>query len=512
MGFNTVMANRLLTEAGISPITMIQLLPVAACICDVSNRVIYGNDAAVLLLGITPPASGIIFPKNTADEQVPVSYTWQEAVPRPGLSAILVSGNATPLRDHQGTAIGWLHYLQDIPGIKLPGSEVRTGHTTHLNEKLLQSEERYYKMIEEVEDYAILLLDSAGVIQNWNKGAEKIKGYQESEIIGSHFSVFYLPEDRNRKLPEKLIAEAIRTGKAVQEGWRMRKNGTRFWGSIVITALHDAERNVIGFSKVTRDLTEKKLSEDRIRQYASELEFQNRELEQFAYAAAHDMKEPLRKIQFYSNYISDHAAEALPAKEREYLNRSINAASRMQGLIDDLLTYSRASSQLKEMEDTDLNAMVNEVLLTHSETIDKLEAIIEVGPLPVMRIIPFQFIQLFDNLISNALKYHHPERTPRIIINAEQMYIPAGEEVNEVLEGACYKISVSDNGLGFEPRHAEKIFDVFQRLHNRPEITGTGIGLAICKKIVLNHRGQIRAHGVPEEGAIFEIYIPCQQG
>lgn len=506
-GFNMEVANKLFADAGISPVTMIQLLPVAVCVCDVANSIIYCNDPAVLLLGKTPEPGEVIFPGNISSAHKPVSYNWQEVIPRPGQSAILIHGTATPLKDGQGVVTGWLHYLQEVPGTLVQETSVRPGQTAHLDEKLKQSEERYYKMIEEVEDYAILLMDRSGIIQNWNKGAEKIKGYHESEIIGRHFSVFYLPEDRNRKLPEKLIDEAIRTGKAVQEGWRMRKNGTRFWGSIVITALHDTEHNVIGFSKVTRDLTEKKLSEDRIRQYASELEFQNRELEQFAYAAAHDMKEPLRKIQFYSNYIFDNAADALPVRERDYLSRTINAASRMQGLIDDLLTYSKASSQSKDMEETNLNVIVSDVLQAHSETIEKLKAIIEVGPLPVMRIIPFQFSQLFDNLISNALKYHHPQRTPRIVINAEKMHMPAGEEQDE----SCYKISVSDNGLGFQPDHAEKIFDVFQRLHNSPEITGTGIGLAICKKIVLNHRGQIRAHGIPAEGAIFDIYIPCQQ-
>src|SRR5580704_355085 len=124
------------------------------------------------------------------------------------------------------------------------------------NDELRKSEERYHKMIEEVEDYAILMLNREGIVQNWNKGAEKIKGYKESEIVGKSFRLFYLPEDREKKLPEKLIEEAVRNGKAIHEGWRMRKDGSKFWGSIVITALHDEERNVIGFSKVTRDLTE----------------------------------------------------------------------------------------------------------------------------------------------------------------------------------------------------------------------------------------------------------------
>jgi PAS domain S-box-containing protein len=348
------------------------------------------------------------------------------------------------------------------------------------------------------------------VIQNWNKGAEKIKGYHESEIVGRHFSVFYLPEDRERLLPERLITEATRTGKAVQEGWRVRKNGSRFWGSIVITALHDVDHNVVGFSKVTRDLTEKKIAEDKIRQYANELEFQNRELEQFAYAAAHDMKEPLRKIQFYNSYIFDNAGQQLPEKSLEYLSRSINAASRMKGLIDDLLTYSKASSFSQEMLETDLNVIINDMVTSHHDTIEKNNAIIEVGDLPILSVIPFQFNQLFDNLLGNALKYRHPERQPYITISAEKSTIPPDERTTDLSQNCYYKFSVADNGIGFEQEYADKLFELFQRLHVKPGVTGSGIGLAICKKIVSNHHGVIRAYGNPGVGARFDIYIPCE--
>jgi PAS domain S-box-containing protein len=512
---NIAAVETLLTKAGISPTDIIQLLPVAAYICDADNGFLYCNEYGVQLLGRRPAVKEVFFKNHTGT--IPQSETslmpddWQDIIQRPDQSTLVVKGSTRALKDVDGKLVAWLHCLRQVPKAVIPHTDKRMFSDADVNVELKRSEERYYKMIEEVEDYAILVMDRSGIIQNWNKGAEKIKGYHESEIIGQHFSLFYLPEDRDRKLPEKLIAEAIRTGKAVQEGWRMRKNGTRFWGSIVITALHDADQNVIGFSKVTRDLTEKKIAEDRIRQYSSELEFQNMELEQFAYAAAHDMKEPLRKVQFYNNYIFDNAAEGLPDKAREYLSRSINAASRMQGLIDDLLTYSKASSQSKETESTDLTTIVSEVLQGHNDTIEKTGAIIDVGPLPVMDIIPFQFSQLFDNLIGNALKYHHPERTPHITITAVKTQLHVGTDLKEGLDIPGYMIAVSDNGLGFDPDHAEKIFDVFQRLHTRSDIAGTGIGLAICKKIVLNHRGLIKARGIPGEGAVFEVYIPCQQ-
>ncbi|WP_346317603.1 PAS domain S-box protein [Chitinophaga sp. YIM B06452] len=385
-------------------------------------------------------------------------------------------------------------------------AEEQTEELLRRNMELKKSEERYHKMIEEVEDYAILLMSREGLILNWNKGAEKIKGYREDEIIGKHFSIFYLPEDREQLLPWKLMAAAETYGKAMQEGWRVRKNGTRFWGSIVITALHNDMGDIIGFSKVTRDLTEKKNAEDKIRKYAAELEFQNRELEQFAYAAAHDMKEPLRKIRFYNNYIIENSAH-LPEKMQEFLQRSIGAAARMQQLIDDLLTYSKASSFSQDLTLVNLNDIVSTVLLAHHDSIERTGAVIECGQLPVIKAMPYQFNQLFENLISNSLKYYHPEREPRIRIAAS--LVPGSElkDIKEV-EGTYHKITVTDNGIGFDTSYSGKIFDLFQRLHDDPNYSGTGIGLAICKKIVQNHQGFIRASSLPHEGAEFAVYIP----
>src|SRR6185312_15052517 len=172
-------------------------------------------------------------------------------------------------------------------------------------------------------------LDRDGIVQNWNKGAERIKGYTEEEIVGKNFRIFYLPEDGEKKLPEQLMEQAVREGKALHEGWRLRKDGMRFWGSIVITTLYDEQGQIMGFSKVTRDLTDIKAATDQIKEYARELEFQNKELQQFAYAAAHDLKEPLRKVQFYLSAIVETLAEKIPDKEKTYLNNSVSSAERM---------------------------------------------------------------------------------------------------------------------------------------------------------------------------------------
>ena len=379
------------------------------------------------------------------------------------------------------------------------------------SEELRQSEERFHQMIAEVEDYAILLLDKNGIIQNWNKGAEKIKGYKAEEIIGKSFQIFYPKEAKENNKPDKLLRQAIDTGKSTDEGWRVRKNGTRFWSSTTITALHDQNNNVIGFTKVTRDLTERKKAEDKLYKYAKQLEEKNeelkrtnKELESFNYVASHDLQEPLRKIQVFSNAILSSEMNALSEKGKEYFIRMNSAANRMKRLIEDLLIFSRTTVTNAVFEYCDLNIMLEEVLSTLKFSIDETNAIIESEKLPVAYIIPFQFRQVFQNLISNSIKYRKPGIAPHIKITAKKVR----EKINSQPENDYIKLTFSDNGIGFEQQHAEKIFELFQRLHTKEEYPGTGIGLAICKKIIQNHHAYILAKGEMNVGATFEIYLP----
>ena len=370
------------------------------------------------------------------------------------------------------------------------------------------AEEQYHKMVAEVEDYAILMLDRRGIIRNWNKGAEKIKGYKEEEIVGKHFRIFYAKEDREAGLPERLVDEATRKGKAIHEGWRVRKDGTTFWGSIVITALHDRDGRVMGFSKVTRDLTARKLAEDKLVRYARQLETQNKELQQFAYVAAHDMKEPLRKVRFYYSAIMDEGVRALSERQRAYLERSAEAARRMQGLIEDLLAFSRVAEPVSQLEAVDLNAVVAEVSAFYQDTLAELNGSIVVSDLPVIQGIPFQVRQLFVNLFGNAIKYRQQGRPLRIEVSGSVVASPGLAQAKQYLPARYLRVTVKDNGMGFDAEHSEKIFDMFERLHGRDAYEGTGIGLSICRKIMENHRGLIRAEGCPGEGAVFEAFFP----
>jgi PAS domain S-box-containing protein len=362
-------------------------------------------------------------------------------------------------------------------------------------------------MISEVQDYAIILLDANGVIENWNAGAESIKGYKAKEVIGKKFELFYTPEDRENGLPAKLLKEARETGKAVQEGWRVRKNGTRFWGTIVITALHNREGEVIGFSKVTRDLTHKKEAEDKLAAYTAELEIQNSELEQFAYVASHDLQEPLRKIQTFTGLIQENIDD--PEFVKTYFEKLDSSAQRMAELVKSLLNYSRLSKQKeKEFERViDLKKIAANVCEDFELLIQEKKAVIVTEALPVIHGNEMQIGQLFSNLIGNALKFSLED--PLVIINCSVVNKSEIPDAPKVLnENKYLELKFVDNGIGFEEQYSKKIFALFQRLHGKQDYAGTGIGLALCKRIVENHNGHIVATGELGKGATFCVYFP----
>jgi len=203
----------------------------------------------------------------------------------------------------------------------------------------------------------------------------------------------------------------------------------------------------------------------------------------------------------------ENASTQLDEKSRDYLGRSINAVKRMTELIEDLLTYSKTTANSESMEDIDLNEVVEEIVLLHKDELEQKHVRIELERLPCIYGVPFQFKQLMANLINNSIKYRHPEREAFIQIRSVEV---RGSQINDKdvePRKKYYQISVQDNGIGFEEEYAEKIFELFQRL-NSSGVKGSGIGLAICKKIMQNHKGFIKASGVPGKGARFDIYIP----
>jgi PAS domain S-box-containing protein len=402
----------------------------------------------------------------------------------------------TALHGDDRNVIGYVKVTRDLTERK------------RVEDSLRMSEERYHQMVAEVQDYAIILLSEDGIVENWNAGAEKIKGYSAAEIVGKRFDLFYTEEDRASGLPDRLLQQARNEGKALQEGWRVRKDGTKFWGTIVITALHDKHNHVIGFSKVTRDLTEKKIAEEQLRAYAAELEIQNRELEQFAYVASHDLQEPLRKIRVFTGLIRENFSDE--AFVQRYLNKLESSAKHMSLLIHSLLNFTRLTRHRHLKETTDLNDVLETVLEDMELLIKEKQAVVTNDPLPTVAGYRVQLEQLFSNLINNSLKFSGA--SPEIRITCS---IAEREDIENLPDTAAedryLSLSFIDNGIGFEQQYNESIFLLFHRLHEKHQFEGTGIGLSLCKKIAENHNGFITAEGRPGNGAQFNVFLPCRQ-
>lgn len=264
----------------------------------------------------------------------------------------------------------------------------------------------------------------------------------------------------------------------------------------------------------TKELKE---SDESLRQKVADLANLNAELEAFVYISSHDLQEPLRKIQNFVTILKHEEQNSLTANAKHYLDSIQNTSERMQGLIDDLLAYSRVKKAPRKFEKIDLNEVMQTVINDLKEVIDEKKATIEIGDLCEARIIPFQFRQLMNNLIGNSLKFSKKNRKPRIVIRSEQASgtklikeLAKGQQVNLSFNTTYCHVSISDNGIGFNTKYKDRIFEIFQRLHEKDKYKGTGIGLAICKRIVENHNGIIIALGNVNKGARFDIYLPAK--
>jgi len=259
---------------------------------------------------------------------------------------------------------------------------------------------------------------------------------------------------------------------------------------------------------IVTDLTEKKNQEKILEDKNNELEHSNIELASFSYSASHDLQEPLRKIQTLASHILQQEGETISPTSKDYFSRISRSAARMQNLIDALLSYSRTNVNEKIFIPTNLTNVIEETKENLQELIEQNNVVIESSALPIVNIIPLQFQQLITNIISNAIKYRKENVNPVIKINAVKVYASALKAEVDSKADQFWKISIADNGIGFEPQYATKIFELFQRLHGKNEYSGTGIGLAICKKIMQNHSGIIIAESEPDKGATFHLYLP----
>ncbi|HYE32565.1 MAG TPA: ATP-binding protein [Methylomirabilota bacterium] len=253
------------------------------------------------------------------------------------------------------------------------------------------------------------------------------------------------------------------------------------------------------------EVMERREAEEQLRATATQLERSNKELQSFAYVASHDLQEPLRKVQAFADRLKLKHEAALDEEGRDYLNRMQSAAKRMQTLIEDLLSFSRVATKVQPFELVDLNKVARDVISDLEVRIQQSQGVVEVGPLCSIQADPTQMRQLIQNLVGNALKFRKPEEPPRVKIESRQQ---ASESAPS--EEIC-RLTITDNGIGFDEKYLDRIFGVFQRLHARSVYEGTGIGLAICRKIVERHGGEITARSIPGVGSSFIVSLPIEQ-
>ncbi len=358
---------------------------------------------------------------------------------------------------------------------------------------------RLGSIVESTHD-AIIGQTLKGQVTSWNNGAEQMFGYSPEESIGQYMP-FLFPPDR---IPEeKDILEKLHNGKQIKnfETIRRRKDGQEIPVSLTISPIIDRWGNVIGASKIARDISQQKELENllaiqnlTLASHAAYLKQSNEDLEQFAYIASHDLQEPLRTIHGFTQLLAERYKDQLDDQGKEFIGFVTDGANRMQTLIQDLLKYSRIQAQ--ELNTVLVNGedVLHEILEHLRMVIEDKQASITHDPLPIIQTDRSHFQHLLQNLITNAIKFHGP-KPPRIHLSAQQ-------GVNEWL------FSVQDNGIGMESEYFERIFLPFKRLHTREEYQGTGIGLAICKKIVERRGGRIWVESESGIGAKFSFTIP----
>jgi len=359
-------------------------------------------------------------------------------------------------------------------------------------EHLAQMEGRYRGLLEAAPD-AMVVVDQGGEIVLLNVQAEKQFGYRRDELVGQKMKSL-IPEG----FAERLTADALRSAEdalAQQIGTGIELNGRRKDGSefpieIMLSPLESAEGVLV--TAAIRDITKRKKAEANLLQKVEELNRSNEELEQFAYIASHDLQEPLRMVASYTQLLSKRYKGKLDSDADEFIAFAVDGASRMQRLIQDLLAYSRVGTKGNDLRDTSSEEALEQALINLRGAIEASGAQVTHDPLPTVLADEMQLVQLFQNLVGNAIKYQNPG-VPRIHISAARN------------GGKQWTFSIKDNGLGIDPQYFEKIFGMFQRLHKREEFAGTGVGLAICKKIVERHGGSISVESQPGQGSTFRF-------
>jgi PAS domain S-box-containing protein len=396
---------------------------------------------------------------------------------------------------------------QDTAALRILANQLANAiENARLFAELRSSEETYRTILENIEE-GYYAMDRVGTFTFVNDSFSVILGYSRQELLRMNYRQLIAPAFREEI--SQTFDLVYQTGRAVKgiEYQVLRKDGLSLYVETSASPARDADNQPIGIHGIMRDVTTRKQAEQFLIERKA-LERSNRELEQFAYVASHDLQEPLHKIKAFSERLKTKFSASLGNEGRDYLERILNSSDRMQLLIDNLLNLSRVTTKVELFKSVDLAKVTREVLSDLEAQIEQTKAQVDVGELPIIEADPLQMRQLLQNLISNALKFHRPHDIPAVKVfgraSSEQRVIPGLGSV------ALVDIVVQDNGIGFDEKDLDRLFQPFQRLHSRGEFAGTGIGLATCHRIVGRHGGHILAKSTPGQGATFIATLPVR--
>ncbi len=326
-------------------------------------------------------------------------------------------------------------------------------------------------------------LDRVGKICGWNRAAELITGYRPEEVIGKNVCLFFTPEDTALKVPDREMERALEMGKAEDQRWHLKKDGTRFWAAGAMTVSRDADGKVVGLSKIFRDDTVRKQTEDHIKSA-------NADLNRFSYTVAHDLQQPLRTLTTYVELAFRKNLHSFDHESKEYVRIAVDASKRMRALISDLLALSKSDHKAELRERVDCNAIFEDAQANLQEHLNTARAVIAHSTFPTLPGVGSQLVQVFQNLLENAIKYRRPD--VKLEIRVDAIHLPP-----------FWRFSVSDNGVGIADVDKERIFGAFERAHSGKTESGSGLGLSICKNIVEQHGGTIWVESNAGHGSTF---------